>query len=134
MNNKEELLKNVLDDISKDLDKKAYKQSFRCVKLEFIKDTINDLFNAKNIAELLNDNLKLNSYELKMFMLNGAEDFTEWSFGGCGMVYNDELREAFNKPKMSGEKLLNLQAYCFYCAYLELSLLIKKKLITYEKK
>lgn len=132
---KEEILKDVLTDIIKDLVKKEYKQAFKKVELEFIKDTIDDLFNNCNnsLADLLNDDLKLNSYKLRLFMLNGASDFNEWSFGGCGMVYNDDLREAFKKPKASGETLLSLQAYCYYKAYLELAHLITIRLLNYEK-
>ena len=137
---KERILKSALSDITKELSNKEYKQAFRAVKLEFIKDVINGLFEIKrnsdfeSLADLLKDNLRLNSYKLRKFMLNGADSFEQWSFGGCGMVYNDDLREAFKKPKSSGTKLLKLQAYCYYSAYLELSDLLSEKLSNYEKK
>ena len=148
MNNKEyttaeeeRILKNALSDITKELSNKEYKQAFRSVKLEFIKNTIDELFSISNysnfssLADLLNNDLKLNCYKLKLVMLNGASNFEEWSFDGCGMVYNDDLREAFRRPKASGAELLKLQAYCYYSAYLELSNLLSKKLSNfYEKK
>ena len=138
---KERILKSALSDITKELSNKEYKQAFRAVKLEFIKDVINGLFEIKrnsdfeSLADLLKDNLRLNSYKLRKFMLNGADSFEQWSFGGCGMVYNDDLREAFKKPNASGVYLLKLQAHCYYSAYLELSNLLSKKLSNfYEKK
>lgn len=133
---KERILIDVLSDIAKELGKKEYKQAFRIVKLEFIKDTINDLLNdnSTSLADLLNDNLVLNCKNLKLVMLNGAQSFNKWSYGGCGMVYTYDLQEAFNKPKASGEMLLKLQGYCYYKAYLELSHLIVIKLLNYEKK
>ena len=137
---KERMLKSALSDITKELSNKEYKQAFRTVKLEFIKNTIDELFSISNysdfnsLTDLLNNDLKLNCYKLKLVMLNGASNFEEWSFGGCGMVYNDDLREAFKKPKSSGTKLLKLQAYCYYSAYLELSDLLSEKLSNYEKK
>ena len=138
---KERILKSALSDITKELSNKEYKQAFRAVKLEFVKNTIDELFSISNysnynsLADLLNNDFKLNCYKLKLVMLNGASNFEEWSFGGCGMVYNDDLREAFKKPNASGVYLLKLQAHCYYSAYLELSNLLSKKLSNfYEKK
>ena len=137
---KERILKSALSDITKELSNKEYKQAFRIVKLEFIKNTIDELFSISNysnynsLADLLNNDYKLNCYKLELVMLNGASNFEEWSFGGCGMVYNDDLREAFKKPNASGVYLLKLQAYCYYSAFIELAHLITIRLLAYEKK
>ena len=51
---------------------------------------------------------------IKKLLLNGAKDWTEYSFRGCSLCYNGEIEERLLPPsqrgKRSGEALLKLQA------------------------
>ena len=131
---KERVLEEVLTDAFKKVNSKNYKQAYREVKNEFIKDTLNTLFNIEynyhdmKLTDIVYDDMTLNRDIIQEIMLNGAVSWAEWSFGGCGMVYTSDLQEAFNKPKWSGTKLLELQARCYREASFEVCNLICSEL------
>lgn len=37
--------------------------------------------------------------ELTKALLNGADDFNQWAFGGCGLIYNTDIAARFCGPK-----------------------------------
>ena len=131
---KERLLKEVLVGVFNHVSKKQYKQTFKQVKNEFVKDTLNILININDyypnikLTDIVYDDMTLNREKIKKIMLNGASSWNEWSFGGRGIVYTSDLQEVFNKPNWDGERLLELQSICYLETYFTICNLICRSL------
>ena len=54
----------------------------------------------------------LDSYNsLEKALLNGADNWKHYSFSGCSLCYNSQIRERLNVDITDCEKLLELQSY-----------------------
>ena len=54
----------------------------------------------------------LDSYDsLEKALLNGADNWKHYSFSGCSLCYNSQIRDRLNVDVTDGEKLLKMQAY-----------------------
>lgn len=63
--------------------------------------------------------------ELEAYCLNGAMNWREYSFGGCALCYNYDIKERLYPPSLrdkyvSGEKLLFEQSRACRSAYLRI--------------
>lgn len=81
-------------------------------------------FYAHFLAEELNDNYLSENIEVKdifKILLNGAENWHQFAWGGCGQVYNDEIAKTLLTPSQRkritqadtfrGHSLLDLEAH-----------------------
>lgn len=85
---------------------------------ESIKDF--DTPNAKYAMELIEglhgeaefNPAALDSYNsLEKALLNGADNWQHYSFSGCSLCYNSQIRERLNVDITDSEKLLKLQSH-----------------------
>lgn len=54
---------------------------------------------ARDLVEGLEcDEIPTNYKELCTLLLNGARDWAQWSWGGCGLVYDEEIAERYCTP------------------------------------
>lgn len=77
---------------------------------------------AIELIEGLHSEAEFNSAALDSFaslekaLLNGAENWKHYSFSGCSLCYNSQIRERLNVDVTDGEKLLKLQSYALNSA------------------
>lgn len=50
------------------------------------------------IDSLENDEIPSNKKELETLLLNGAKDWSSYSYGGCGLVYDGDIANALCTP------------------------------------
>lgn len=48
---------------------------------------------------------------LEKALLNGADNWKHYSFSGCSLCYNSQIRERLNTQIQDSDKLLKMQAY-----------------------
>lgn len=54
---------------------------------------------ARDLVEDLEcDEIATDYEELCALLLNGARDWAQWSWGGCGLVYDEEIAERYCTP------------------------------------
>lgn len=87
-------------------------------------DIIDSMQEALNINDT--DTLPESVQELKAIALNGAEDWKQYSWGGCALVYNDTIKAHYLTDSeirrhrgeiFEGMHLLDLQAWALLQAW-----------------
>ena len=97
----------------------VYKRCVNDLAVELLETIESDVLELPTFDGLLFDN----SYGLAVekLLLNGARDWSQYSFGGCALVYNQDLERALLPPcrwgRYGGEWLLNYQAKALKGAY-----------------
>lgn len=102
------------------LEKKQKKYTSK--RMQAIFDYAIDEVEERHDIEEYQNNIKYK--ELKEILLNGAENWREYSFGGCSLIYNSEivarLPKSFKRYKNNGTKLLEIQANYLHNALFEI--------------
>lgn len=79
---------------------------------------ISQLFEESENGNVVIQNVR---EELQSILLNGADNWTQYSYGGSALVYNDDIeRHYLVKDEygiLNGSQLLEMQADCLYEAY-----------------
>lgn len=92
--------------------------------------------NIENHKNYINKNLKdLSINELKEICLNGATNWSQYSWGGCSLVYNYDILENLfpksivkkykNSDSIKGTHLLEYQAMALHRAFCKIYSIIK---------
>lgn len=82
---------------------------------------------ADNLAERASDEKRMpgNVTEVKAWLLDGARDWAEYSYGGCSLIYDDDIVERLCTPgerrryeagKLQNVNWLDVQARALYQA------------------
>ena len=126
-------LKNILEE-EHEKTKGTYKKAIILYALELV-DNIND--NHTTTQEQKDNIEKVWGYTLRELALSGAENFEQYSWGGCSLCYNyDILNRLFcpsivkryeNSDRVNGIHLLDLQANALAKALVHIKYIIQTK-------
>ena len=109
---------------------------------EYFDYTISDFFGLDDMDEKIEE-LKITASNLYRVLLNGAEDFKEFSWCGSALIYDgdiakrlctpSELKKTDNGTKRpnKNEEWLDVQARALYQAYLKIRQIITGKELVY---
>lgn len=79
-----------------------------------------EYLSSDEIAHLVNCARAARLDDFRKVLLNGAQNWAQFSFGGCALVYDADIDERLNPPSQRGrcssERLLRTQARALYQA------------------
>lgn len=79
---------------------------------------ISQLFEESENGNVVIQNVR---EELQSILLNGADNWTQYSYGGSALVYNEDIERHYlikdEYNVLNGSQLLEMQADCLYEAY-----------------
>ena len=84
-------------EIKKELEQQKGRSAWRRGVINYASELIDNI--EQNINYLgLNDDTTLSPAELKKAMLNGAENWKQYSWGGCSLIYDHQIAAALCTP------------------------------------
>lgn len=113
--------------IKQELEKQTGRSAWRRGVINYAWELIDNIEQNHNYLGL-NDDTTLSLFELKKAMLNGAENWNEYSWGGCSLIYDSDIAQALCTPSElkktdngrrrpnSREQWLDVQARALYQA------------------
>ena len=120
-----------IKEIEKQLEKETSRSKWGRGVIVYAKELINNLY-------WLDDNEELNENTLENTLLNGAKNWDEYSWGGCSLIYNEDICERLatlseqrrkdygRLEPNSSEQWLDTQARALYQAYLLIKRIVEE--------
>lgn len=79
--------------VNKDLHRSAWKRATASDALDFLDQIQHGIENGELKPAALGDRT-----ELKKYLLNGAENWKQYSWGGCGLIYDTDIARRYCTP------------------------------------